>query len=111
MKDPPCDICRKFFEKKPEKPICGGFKCGKGKLSEPLLPENEDAFFVFTKVVNQAVFAGVDGMPVDLNYNAVKFILDLYEIENQQDCFERVLKAWHDIAEINRSKRRAEKNK
>lgn len=106
MKDPPCDKCREFFKKKPKKPICGGFKCGKGKLLEPLLPENEDVFFIFTQVINQAIFAGMDGVPVDLNFQAVKFIMDLYEIGNQRDCFERVLRVWHNIAETDRAKRR-----
>jgi hypothetical protein len=106
MKDPPCEICKKFYKKKPEKPICGGFKCGKGKLSESLLPENEDAFFVFTQVVNQAIFAGINGVAVDLDYGAVKFVMDLYEIEDQRNCFERVLRVWHSMAEIDRAKRK-----
>ena len=33
--------------------------------------------------------------------------MDLYEIENQRECFEKVLKAWHCVAEIDRAKRRA----
>jgi len=108
VKDPPCDICRKFFERKSVKPICGGFKCGKGKV-EPLLEENKEAIFIFSKVLNQAIFAGVDGAPIDLNFQSVDFIMRLYRIENKLDCFEKVLKAWHHVAEINRSKKRTGK--
>jgi hypothetical protein len=79
-------------------------------LPDPLRPENEDAFFVFGHVSNQAIFAGMNAVPIDLNYPAVKFIMDLYGIKNQRDCFERVLKLWHHVAKIDRAKRKAKQN-
>lgn len=29
--------------------------------------------------------------PVSLNYNSVDFIMDIYNIENRRECFEKVL--------------------
>ena len=106
IKDPPCEVCKEFYEKRDIKPVCGGFKCGKGEV-EPLLEENGEAIFVLGRVLNQAVFIGIDGTPVDLDFQSVKFILDLYGIEDPKECFEKVLKAWHHIAAINRAKQRA----
>jgi hypothetical protein len=47
----------------------------------------------------------MDGIPVDLDYKAVKIVMDLESIESQADCFQRVLKMWHHIAELDRLKR------
>ncbi len=99
-------MCKKFYAKKGRsQPVCGGENCGKGNV-EPLLEENEDAIFVFGHVRNQAIFGGMDAVPIDLNYGSVKFIMDLYNINNQRDCFEKVLKAWHHVAAIDRLKRK-----
>ena len=108
IKDPPCEVCKEFFKKKEVKPICGGFKCGKGMV-DPLLEENEDAIFILEKVLNQAIFIGMEGVPVDLNHIAVERAIERYGIENQEDCFEKVLLAWHHIAKINRTKYEAKK--
>jgi hypothetical protein len=75
-----------------------------------LLPENEEAFFIYNVVRNQAIFAGMDGIPVDLDYKAVKIVMDLYGVENQRECFEKVTKVWHEIAAIDRVKRNAQKH-
>lgn len=61
---------------------------------------------MFGHVRNQAVYGGVDAVPIDLKYESVKFIMDMYEIDSQRDCFEKVLKAWHHVAAIDRSKRK-----
>ena len=105
VREPPCEKCEQFYKKRTPKPICGGFKCGKGKV-EPLLSEHEDAIFIFGQVRNQAIFVGMEAVPVDLDYNAVKLVMDLYEIENQRECFEKVLRAWHCVAAIDRAKRK-----
>jgi hypothetical protein len=110
IKDPPCEVCMEFYKKKKTQPICGGFKCGKGKV-EPLLVENEDAIFILKKTMNQAIYVGMDGVPVDVKHSAVERAIDRYRIENEKDCFEKVLTAWHHIAKIKRSKRKAESNK
>ena len=102
MQKPPCDKCRTIYKKKNKPTPCD--KCVANKIK--LLPENEEAFFIYNLVRNQAIFVGMDGMPVDLNYNAVKMTMDLYNIENQRECFNKVLKVWHAIAAIDRVKRK-----
>ena len=105
MRGPSCEACKEFYSKKNRKqPVCGSAKCGKGKV-KPLLEENEDAIFVFGHVRNQAIFGGIDAIPIDVKFESVKFIMDLYEIENQRECYEKVLKAWHHVAAIDRLKR------
>lgn len=51
----------------------------------------------------------MDAIPVDLDYNAVKVVMDLYKIENQLDCFQRVVKVWHTMAATDRMKQKAKK--
>jgi hypothetical protein len=75
-----------------------------------ILPENEDAVTVYSQVRNQAIYVGMDGIPVDLDYKAVKIVMDLEDIENQADCFQRVLKMWHHIAELDRLKRESKRS-
>jgi len=48
----------------------------------------------------------MDGVAVDLDFNAVQFVMDLDEVENKRDCFHKVLKMWHHIAKINNEKRK-----
>jgi len=55
----------------------------------PLLPENEDAEFIYFKVEDQVIF-GMGGA-VALNQMAIHSAMDLYEIEDRQDCFEKVV--------------------
>jgi hypothetical protein len=71
-----------------------------------LYPENEDAANVYTQVRNQAIYVGMDGIPVDLNYSAVEFVMNLFGIENQRECFQKVLMVWHHIAELDRLERK-----
>jgi len=76
---PPCDTC---------KPI--------------LLPVNRDALQVYSLVSNQIIVGGM-GDIIGLNYNAVKFVMDLYNIENQRDCFERVVCVFNKILAAKKS--------
>lgn len=101
MRKIPCEACRHFAKKRGEKPNC------KECLPE-ILPENQEAIEVYTQVRNQAICVGME--PVDLNYGAVKIIMDLFEVENQRDCFGRVITMWNHIAELDRLKRKAKKD-
>jgi hypothetical protein len=65
--NPPCETCR-----------------------VDLREENEDAMFVYRLVNRQVVTRGMDGDIIDLNFQAVKTVMDLYEIKNQRTCFEKV---------------------
>ena len=67
----------------------------------PLMPENEDIIKVYLAVRGQVItgFAGV----IDINYLAVKMLMDLYEIKNQKQCFEGVIdlfKYFHEEANL-----------
>lgn len=77
--EPPCDVCKPF-----------------------LMPENEEAMFIYNKAANQVRVAGM-GDIVGLDYNALKFIMDLYGIGNQRECFEKVNYAFNKILEAKRA--------
>ncbi|MHC4265973.1 MAG: hypothetical protein ACYSUK_08580 [Planctomycetota bacterium] len=74
------------------------------------MPENEDAIAVYTQVHSQAIYVGMDGVAVDLNFQAVKLVMDLLEVEDQADCFQKVCKVWHHMNEMDNLKRRSKKN-
>jgi len=80
---PDCDNCRKIHENKLEDTPC--YKC----IPE-VLDENKDALRVYLMARNQIISVGMGGI-VDISFEAVKFIMDLYEIENQRIVFEKVL--------------------
>jgi len=44
----------------------------------------------------------MEGVAVDLDFNAVKFIMDLNEVDNQFDCFQKVHAMWHYIQSMKR---------
>jgi hypothetical protein len=73
------------------------------------MPENEDAIEVYSQVHSQAIYVGMDGVAVDLNFNAVKFVMDLNGVENQHDCFQKVHKMWHHMNTMDRIKRKTKK--
>lgn len=95
-------MCREIKEKRGEKPDCES-------CLPKLLPENEDAATVYMQCRNQAVFVGMDGVPVDLDINAVKTVMDLEGIRDQRDCLQRVRAMWHHVAELDRLKRKSKK--
>ena len=71
------------------------------------MPENEDAVAVYSQVHSQAIY--VECVAVDLDFNAVKFVMDLNEVEDKLDCFHKVLLMWHHRAKIDNAKRKIKK--
>lgn len=67
--DPPCEDCR-----------------------VELLDENDEAARVYQVVQSQTVtrFNGQHDEVIDLDFNAVKAIMDLYGVRDQRTCFEKV---------------------
>lgn len=65
--EPPCITCREVPEE-----------------------ENENALEIFFLVRNQLIMG--PGGPVDLNHLAIHAAMDLYQIRNRRECFEKVLK-------------------
>ena len=58
--------------------------------------------FIYGKCSNQVRVAGM-GDIVGLDYAALKFIMDMYGIRNQRECFEKVNYAFNRILETKRA--------
>ena len=64
------------------------YKC----IPEELWEENIDAFEVYTTVKTQIITAGM-GQPIDLDYNAIFKVMELYDVEDKITTFEKVVTA------------------
>ena len=51
---------------------------------------NEEAVSVYIMVANQVITIGM-GTIVDIDFNAIDFIMNLYDIKNRKVCFEKVV--------------------
>lgn len=60
----------------------------------PIMEENVEATNIYIRVRNQVVTAGM-GQIIDLHFPSVQFVMDLYDVKNKKNCFERVLKIFH----------------
>lgn len=56
----------------------------------PLFDENKDAAFIW-RVVHRQYIMAEGGWIVDINHAAIHAAMTLYEVEDQRDCFEKVL--------------------
>lgn len=56
-----------------------------------LAPENSDAIFVWSMTQDQLRTAGMDGTPFAPDHNAVWTFMDKFEIECQQETFQKVI--------------------
>ena len=75
-----CDRCRlDYGEKEPPCETCW----------VDLMPENEDAIRIFNLVRYQLVMAS--GGAVDLLHEAIHRAMELYQVRNRRECFEKVL--------------------
>lgn len=61
------------------------------KCKKELLPLNEESLFVYGMLCNQVITAGM-GEPIALNFNAIDFILTMYDVRDRRGTFEKVLK-------------------
>ena len=52
------------------------------------MPENEEAYSIFQRVRSQLIFSF--GGPVDLDHVAIHKAMELYNVEYQQECFDKV---------------------
>lgn len=84
MRDKPdCENCKAIWEKKKLPPPC--MDC------IPFLNENnEEAVSVYTMVANQVITAGM-GTVIDIDFKAIDFIMNLYDVKNRKVCFEKVV--------------------
>ena len=59
--------------------------------------ENDDVIKVYNLVSGQVITAGMDGTVIDLDYNAVLRVMELYDIPNKREVFERVVGLFHRV--------------
>ncbi len=83
---PPCEQCQEIHELKDEEPPCA--VC----LPE-LMPENHEVARVYLLGQNQVITTM--GQVIDLDISAIKTIMDIYKVEDQRTCLERVMKLFH----------------
>ena len=85
------DSCRNAYQVEGKEAPCG--KCRKVPL-----PENEEAFRVYSLVQSQVVTVGM-GDVVGFDYNALNFIMRLYGVQDRRRVFEKVLAIFNEIRE------------
>jgi len=97
-----CDQCRQMFaeRKPPGVPDCGKLCPVEARV---LREENEEAARIYQLVRGQVIVAGET--VIDLNFVAVKTVMDLYGVADQRGVFEKVRKAFYHFEQ----KRRDEK--
>jgi len=54
------------------------------------MPENKEAMEIYSTVSNQMIVSGM-GDPIDINIVAIKTVMDLYGVDNQPECFKKVV--------------------
>lgn len=92
---PVCDdSCKKSFAVEGKEAPCE--KCRKVPL-----PENEEAFMVYNIVQTQIITAGM-GEIVGLDFNAINFVMEMYEVRDRRRVFEKVLAIFSKIQEVNK---------
>ena len=88
-----CDQCRQIYaERRPP----GAPPCESCRVD--LLEENQDASVIFSLVRNQMIL-GPNG-PIDLNHLAIHADMELYQIKNRRQCFEKVIRLWWDLRRV-----------
>lgn len=71
-----------------------------------LLEENRDAVKIYQIVRGQVVTAGEAHEIIDLNYQAVKVVMDLYNVKDQRRVFENVCTVFHHFLAKEREERK-----
>ena len=91
---PDCNNCKEIWKNKNSSPPC--MDC------IPFLNENnEEIVSVYTMVANQVIVAGM-GTVIDIDFNAINFIMNLYEVKNRKVCFEKVVMLFRHFLEESR---------
>jgi hypothetical protein len=76
-----------------------------------LLPENRDAVEVYSMCSSQAIVAGMSGVVLDISFEAVCRVMDLYGVEHKRDCFKKVVTAFRHMRDKQREKQEQENGK
>jgi hypothetical protein len=84
----PCKACKSTHERRGEPAPCTS-------CIPPLMPENVDPVKVYMTVRNQVITVGM-GEVVDLHFPSVQMIMDMYGVQEQRQCFEKVTYLFHE---------------
>jgi len=92
-----CPVCQAIHHDKnpPQAPPCETCRVELDK-------DNEEVAMVYMMTRNQVITADM-GQVIDINIQAVKTVMDLYEVSNQKDCLARVIKLFHHFRQKNES--------
>lgn len=85
---PTCPYCRKKSKEKGEEPPCKTCRV-------ELLEENEEAGPIYEATKTQVIATGF--AVIDINFLAVKGMMELYGVKNQKRCWEKVHWLWHEM--------------
>lgn len=95
---PPCEDCELLKEMANKPTECN--EC----LPE-LMPENIEAWRIYSVISGQLI-VGPAG-PIDIDQNALHKAMELYDIEDKRDCFERVCTLARHMLKVHWEKRKA----
>lgn len=100
---PDCEICKSLFEKYKDVDKDDSISCE--ACVPQLLPQNQEAAAIYFIVQSQVIIAGMSGEIVDLNYTAVKTVMDWYNVENQRSCFEKIRAVFQHMQDVRRKEK------
>jgi hypothetical protein len=87
-----CDQCRTMYaERKPH----GTPPCESCRVE--LREENEEAARIYQLVRRQIItfFNGEVDKEIDLNFASVNTVMDIYNVKNKLECFNKVIRAYY----------------
>ena len=94
MTKPDCGDCRREFAEFGRDPDCS-------KCWVDLLPANEQAVTLYAKVQSQ-VRVSAGGDLIGLDFRAMEWIFELYEVENQREALEAVVECFEIVKDLNK---------
>jgi len=59
------------------------------------MEENRDAAHIYQLCRRQVITAGEANEVIDINYQTVRTMMDLYGVKDQRECFERIISCFH----------------
>ena len=71
-------------------------------------PGNAQAYAIYSRCSGQLIIGGMSGIPLDINVEAVKTIMELEEVQNQRLCMQKVQFLARVILDENAKKQKAE---
>jgi hypothetical protein len=89
----PCEVCRTLHGNRGTDPPC--------ETCTPPLDNDRDkeiaSLYLLCK--NQVILRGAEGEIVDISFSAIKDLLDIYEVRNKKEAFEKILYLFRELSE------------